>query len=283
MEIINSVSLFLNKRREIDGKPNVKIGLVPTMGALHEGHMSLVRQAKEENDLVICSLFVNPTQFDKAEDLEKYPRDLIKDAALLEQNGVDILFAPNADEVYGEPTFLKFNFGELEKVMEGQFRDGHFNGVATIVSKLFNYVRPSKAYFGQKDLQQVAVIKDLVKSLSFNLDVVRCPIVRDQYGLALSSRNERLSAEEKNIALILSETIFAVKDRICSGASVSDALKEGNELYQSKLGEKPEYLELVYADSLQSFDEVKTEKELAVCIAGYVGPVRLIDNVVFEL
>lgn len=281
MKIYTSIADFKNERAIIDRERN--IGFVPTMGALHQGHLSLIAAAKIENDLVICSVFVNPTQFDNNSDLDKYPRTLEADAELLEIAGVDILLAPNKEEVYGEEYFLNFNFGKLETVMEGAFRDGHFNGVATIVSKLFNYVNPSKAYFGQKDLQQVAVIKDLVKALSFDLEVVRCPIVRDENGLALSSRNMRLSTEERIQALTLNQSIELVQDQILQKIRSEVAVKKGVEYFEGQLGYKPEYLEVAFADTLQPFDDNDYTKELAVCIAAPLGPVRLIDNVVFEV
>lgn len=281
MKIYNTIESFKAARKAFDIEPNTKVGFVPTMGALHEGHLSLIKAAKAENDLVICSVFVNPTQFDNPLDLEKYPRTLESDAKLLEEAGVDILFAPNKEEVYDETYFLNFNFGKLEQVLEGACREGHFNGVATIVSKLFHYVKPNKAYFGQKDLQQVAVIKDLVKALSFDLEVVRCPIVRDENGLALSSRNMRLSTDEKIQALTLNETIELVKSEICNGTNTLESIEKGVHYFESKLNYKPEYLEVVFADTLQTYQDDKTDQELAVCIAAPLGPVRLIDNVVF--
>jgi len=283
MYLSHSISDFKTYRSKIDLLPNFNIGFIPTMGALHEGHASLIRQAKEENDLVIVSVFVNPTQFDKEEDLEKYPRNLEKDADLLQSLGVDVLFAPNKEEMYENDFFLRFNFGHLESSLEGAFRDSHFNGVATIVSKLFNIVRPHKSYFGQKDLQQVAIIKDLVNALNFNLEVVRCPIVRDSHGLALSSRNERLSKDEKKQALILSKTINLVKDSILNGEKVKEAIKNAKNLFKQTIGENPEYLEVVLADSLVPYHDDPTEQELAVCIASPLGAVRLIDNCVFFL
>ena len=283
MYLSHSLSDFKTYRSKIDLLPNFSIGFIPTMGALHEGHTSLIRQAKEENDLVIVSVFVNPTQFDKEEDLEKYPRNLEKDADLLQDLGVDVLFSPNKDEMYEKDFFLRFNFGDLESGLEGAFRDSHFNGVATIVSKLFNIVRPHKAYFGQKDLQQVAIIKDLVNALNFNLEIVRCPIVRDSHGLALSSRNERLSEDEKKQALILSKTIDLVRNSILNGEKVKEAIKNAKNLFKQTIGENPEYLEVVLADSLVPYNNESTEQELAVCIASPLGPVRLIDNCVFFL
>lgn len=280
MEIVTSVSELIKIRK--NHAPSLSIGFVPTMGALHQGHISLIERAKQETAFVICSIFVNPTQFGNAEDLEKYPRNLDQDAQLLKDNGADLLFAPDADDVYGQSSFLNFHFGHLEQVMEGKFRAGHFNGVATVVSKLFHYTSPNRAYFGQKDLQQVAVIKDLVTALSFDLEVVRCPIVRSSDGLALSSRNERLSASEKQHALTLSQSIFKVRDALLNGKTSTESLEIGNTHYESQLGNSPEYLELVYADSLLPYDDQPTASDLAVCIAGSVGPVRLIDNEVFN-
>src|SRR5574344_605080 len=189
---------------------NKTIGLVPTMGALHNGHASLIKRARQENDCVVCSVFVNPIQFNNKEDLEKYPRDLEKDKALLESNGCDVVFTPNAKEVYATAPTERFTFGDLEKVMEGKQRPGHFNGVATIVSRLFTWVRPQRAYFGEKDFQQIAIIKNMVSQINSPVQIVACPIVRQEDGLAISSRNVRLSEQARALApkihLILSKS-----------------------------------------------------------------------------
>ena len=193
-------------------KEEKQIGLVPTMGALHEGHASLVRRAVAENDVVVVSDFVNPTQFNDQNDLLKYPRTLEADCALLEKEGAYIVFAPSVQEVYPEPDTRQFSYAPLDTVMEGKFRPGHFNGVCQVVSKLFMMVEPHRAYFGEKDFQQLAIIREMVKQMKFPLQIVGCPIVRESVGLALSSRNARLSAVERKQALCISKTLFASVD-----------------------------------------------------------------------
>src|SRR5690554_1193475 len=186
-------------------RKNGSVGLIPTMGALHNGHLSLVNEAVRENPVVVVSIFVNPTQFNDPNDLRRYPRNLDADLKMLEPTGCDLVFAPEAEEIYPEPDSYreKFDFGQLEKVMEGKHRPGHFNGVAQVVSKLFHIVEPNKAYFGLKDFQQLAIIKKMVQMLKMPVEIVPCPIIREESGLAMSSRNELLSAEErKNAALI---------------------------------------------------------------------------------
>ena len=186
----------------------LKVGLVPTMGALHDGHLTLVRKCKVNNDLCVVSVFVNPTQFNNPEDLEKYPRTPEQDACLLKSAGCDIMFMPAVEEIYPEPDTRVFDFGMLDKVMEGAMRPGHFNGVAQIVSKLFDMVDPDVAYFGEKDFQQVAIIRDMVKQLNYKLDIIQVPIVREESGLAMSSRNMRLSDDEKREAENISQALF---------------------------------------------------------------------------
>ncbi|MFT7247810.1 MAG: pantoate--beta-alanine ligase, partial [Arcticibacterium sp.] len=199
MKIFHTISEtkdFIKAKR----KEDLSIGFVATMGALHEGHVSLVNKARQDNDIVLCSIFVNPTQFDNQEDLKKYPRTLETDTALLKKADCDIIFAPSSDEMYNAVPKLKLDFGNLEHVMEGEFRPGHFNGVATVVSKLFHIVNPDRAYFGLKDLQQVAILNRLVKDLSFDLELISCPIIRERDGLAMSSRNTRLSPKARSLA-----------------------------------------------------------------------------------
>jgi pantoate--beta-alanine ligase len=199
MLIFNTISEIQHylKTQQRAGK---KIGFVPTMGALHAGHISLIERAKTENDLVVCSIFVNPTQFNNPDDLKKYPRTLELDCKLLLSSGCDVVFAPSAEEMYPNLPHLRIDFGTFETVMEGKFRPGHFSGVGIVVSKLFNIVKPVKAYFGQKDLQQVAVIRRMVEELSFDLEIIPCPTWRETDGLAMSSRNSRLSAEARTLA-----------------------------------------------------------------------------------
>ncbi|MEG2514353.1 MAG: pantoate--beta-alanine ligase, partial [Bacteroidaceae bacterium] len=185
-----------------------KIGLVPTMGALHNGHASLVKRSVKGNDITVVSVFVNPTQFNDKTDLIKYPRTLEADSKLLEEAGASFVFAPSVEEMYPQEDTRIFSFAPLDTVMEGAFRPGHFNGVAQIVSKLFDAVKPHRAYFGEKDFQQLAIIREMVKQLGFNIEIVGCPIVREEDGLALSSRNARLTADERKIALKISQTLF---------------------------------------------------------------------------
>ena len=185
------------------------VGLVPTMGALHAGHASLVKRSVAENDATVVSIFVNPTQFNDKNDLAKYPRTLEADCRLLEQCGATFAFAPSVDEIYPEPDTRHFSYAPLDTVMEGAFRPGHFNGVCQIVSKLFDMVKPDRAYFGEKDFQQLAIIREMVRQMKFPLEIVGCPIVREADGLALSSRNQRLSADERQTALKISQTLFA--------------------------------------------------------------------------
>ena len=189
-----------------------KIGFVPTMGALHQGHISLVNQAVSENKTTVVSIFVNPTQFNDPKDLELYPRTLENDLKLLEPTGCAIVFAPNEKEVYPEPDLRKFNFGKLETVMEGKHRPGHFNGVAQVVSRLLVVVKPDKAYFGLKDLQQLAIVKSMVKQLQLPVEIVPCAIIREKSGLAMSSRNELLTDEQRKNASVISETLFKAKE-----------------------------------------------------------------------
>ncbi len=251
------------------------------MGALHEGHLALIRKAKAENDATVCSIFVNPLQFNNREDFLKYPAVLEKDVQLLEQEGCDLLFAPSASEMYPSEPKLKFDFGHLEQVMEGAFRPGHFNGVAVVVSKLFHLVHPTVAYFGQKDLQQTLVVKQLVEDLSFPLSVLVCDTVREQDGLAMSSRNVRLTGSQREKAPILYETLCVVKDKIASGGSIPVILEEAKVSLSREADVKLEYLTAVDGDTLQPIGEAFTG-QVAICIAAYFGSVRLIDNVVFK-
>jgi pantoate--beta-alanine ligase len=262
-------------------KQGKSIGFVPTMGALHAGHISLILVSKGQNDITVVSIFVNPTQFNNKEDLAKYPRTLDTDLAILEKNGCDIVFIPDEKEMYPEPDLRVFSFGNLDKVMEGKFRPGHFNGVAQVVSKLFDIITPHRAYFGMKDFQQLAIIKKLVADCDYPVDIVPCPIVREADGLAMSSRNVRLSAEERNHAALISKTLFKAAR---TGTSVSPArLKKA---VMDTINKDPflevEYFEIVDDTSLQP---VKTWEKPCVnvgCIAVHAGKVRLIDNITFN-
>lgn len=259
------------------------IGLVPTMGALHEGHLTLIKKCLSENDITVVSIFVNPTQFNNAEDLIKYPRNLAKDAQLLEQVGVDIVFAPSTEEMYDAEELnsrFAFDFNGLDTVMEGAMRPGHFNGVVQIVSRLFHLVTPNKAYFGEKDFQQLAIIRHMTYHSSMsstfdNLTIVGCPIVRETSGLALSSRNERISEQQKNIATNIYKTLNLSKDW-ANTCSVKEVEQKVIHTINSIEGLDVEYYCIVDKDSLQA---TNTFHNAIGCITVYCGDVRLIDNI----
>lgn len=256
-------------------------GFVPTMGALHQGHLSLVKQAVAENKVVVVSIFVNPTQFNDPKDLERYPRTLEADLALLEPTGCSIVFAPAVHEIYPEKDTRKFNFGDLEKVMEGRFRPGHFNGVAQVVSRLFEMVKPAKAYFGLKDFQQLAIIKNMVKQLQLPVEIVPCAIVREPGGLAMSSRNELLTSEQRENAVAISKTLFKAKE-----LRGQKNVRELAEWVISEVNNNPflevEYFEIVDDEQLQPVKSWDDNSIKVGCIAVYCGKIRLIDNIVFN-
>lgn len=251
------------------------IGLLPTMGALHEGHLSLAKRAKEENDVLICSVFVNPIQFNNKEDLEKYPRDLEADVALLDSIGCDVVFAPSAEEVYAEEPTEKYSFGALEQVLEGPQRPGHFNGVATIVHKLFKWARPDRAYFGEKDYQQIAIVKDLVRQFSIPVQIVECPIYRDADGLATSSRNRRLSAKARKIAPKIHE-ILLKSATLAKDMSYSQIKSYVEGEFAMRNDFELEYFEVVDAKTLQPIRR-PSENGAVGCVAVWLDGVRLID------
>lgn len=259
----------------------LSVGFVPTMGALHQGHLSLIERAKSENDLTVCSIFVNPTQFNNADDLKHYPRMPERDLDMLRAAGCDAVFMPDEAVMYPVPPQMRLNFGFLEEVMEGAHRPGHFNGVGLVVSKLFHMVQPDRAYFGQKDLQQFLIIKRLVTDLSFPVQLVCCPVVREADGLAMSSRNMRLSPKARQQAPALYRTLEEAKKRILNGENPQ---KVCTELAQ-KLNESGwfhvEYLSFVDAENLGEVRLPKNGEIYALCIAAFLDGVRLIDNVVF--
>ena len=259
------------------------IGLVPTMGALHAGHASLVKRAVNENNVCFVSVFVNPTQFNNKEDLAKYPRNIQRDAELLETIGADFVFAPTPEEMYSAQemnTTFQFDFAGLDQVMEGKMRPGHFNGVVQVVSRLFYLVQPDKAYFGEKDFQQLAIIHHMVEHSSLagtfgNLQIIDCPIVREASGLALSSRNERLSESEKKTALAISKTLFASLEWAKS-ATVAEVQQRVIDTINAVEGLEVEYYEIVDQTTLLPTD---TFDHAIGCITVYCGPVRLVDNI----
>ena len=254
------------------------IGFVPTMGALHEGHITLIRQAAAENDFVVVSIFVNPIQFNNQEDLAKYPRTLEADVQKLEETGCKLVFAPSADEMYPEPDLTEFDFGQLDKVMEGKFRPGHFKGVAIVVKKLFEIVTPTKAYFGEKDFQQLAIIKKMVSMLKMSLEIVACPIIREPDGLAMSSRNARLTAEERFEAPVIYKALSGIKENY--SWFIPDGVKQ---LVKGEIQESPyfriEYVEVADTLTLQPLDDWQDAEHAVICVAVYIGQVRLIDNI----
>lgn len=269
----NSLSLTLNELR----KSGKSIGFVPTMGALHDGHISLVKKAKEENDVVIISIFVNPTQFNNKSDLEKYPRIPEKDVPMLKQAGGDILFMPDEKEMYPEGTVSSsksLQLGSLGEVMEAAHRPGHFDGVITVVRKLFEIVGTCKAYFGQKDFQQLAVVRFLVKYENLPAEIISCPIVREADGLAMSSRNMRLTPEQRKSATVLSKALFAVQHE-WKNKSIEELHQLVTAIINEEPGVKLEYFEIADRDTLMP---VKEKKNAVACVAAYVGEVRLIDN-----
>ena len=261
-----------------DGK---KVGLVPTMGALHEGHASLVRKSVKENDVTVVSVFVNPTQFNDKNDLKNYPRTLDADCALLESVGADIVFAPSVEEIYPEEDTRVFDFSPLDKVMEGKYRPGHFNGVAQIVSKLFDMVEPDRAYFGEKDFQQLAIIRELVAQEGYNIDIRPCPIVREKDGLALSSRNRLLSDEERVHALHISKTLFESRE-FAELHSVAETISFVENSINSEGYLRLEYFEIVDGYTLQPIKNWADTDYAVGCITVFCGNVRLIDNIKYK-
>jgi pantoate--beta-alanine ligase len=280
MKIIQTVSQLEVLLQQYRGEGKT-IGFVPTMGALHTGHQRLVELCASENDVCVVSIFVNPTQFNNKEDLQRYPRTLDADSELLLKADTDVLFAPSVEEVYPEPDNRIFDFGLLDKVMEGHFRPGHFNGVAQVVSKLFAYTKPDRAYFGEKDFQQLAIIQAMVKQLQLPLQIVPVPIVREPSGLAMSSRNQLLSEQQRseaaNIYRVLSESKLSVESSTPAEVIrwVVDRISEVEEL-------EVEYFEIVDGESLQPILSWGVAESVVGCIAVFCGSVRLIDNIRYK-
>lgn len=277
MKVFNFI---VDIQRFVEEKRNegLKIGFVPTMGALHEGHLSLINRAKKENDIVVCSVFVNPIQFNNPADLEKYPRTPEKDIEKLEQAGCDAVLMPSVEEMYPEKVEDHYDFGNLERVMEGACRPGHFNGVAIVVRKLFEIVTPNRAYFGEKDFQQLAIINKMVRDLNMNLEIVPCPIVRENDGLAMSSRNVRLNEKERAIAPKIFATLndaISKKDSMSPAEMKSYALAKYSEIKEFDV----EYVEITDEINLKSIENWNECEHARIFVALQLGPVRLIDNV----
>ncbi len=281
MEIFKQIAplkSFLKEQRLL----RKTIGLVPTMGALHAGHVALIQECKANNQITVCSIYINPTQFNNAVDLQKYPRTFELDSALLEKTGCDVIFCPDNEEMYGNPSTLKFDFGFLDKVMEGEFRPGHFSGVALVVAKLFNIVEPDQAYFGQKDWQQFAVIKQLTEELCFRLKLQSVPTLREHDGLAMSSRNLRLNTIQRLQATVFYKALFAAKSMFRDGASISKIKVVVKEMVEAEPEVRLEYFEVADSTNLKALDNVEQADKPILCIAGYVGDVRLIDNMFLD-
>lgn len=277
MKVISSIEEIKKIKRY-----NISIGFVPTMGYLHEGHISLIKKAREENDIVITSIFVNPTQFGPNEDFEKYPRDESRDLQKCEENGCDIVFLPQVDEMYPD-SFLTFvQVEELGKGLCGKSRPTHFRGVTTVLTKLFNIVKPDRAYFGQKDAQQLVIVKKMVEDLNMDVEIIGCPIVREADGLAISSRNTYLSPEERNDALFLNKSLKLAKNLIKNGEkNISIIKNEMKETILSGNNNSIDYIEFVDTKTLNPVSEIKDKVLIAIAVK--VGKTRLIDNIVVEL
>jgi len=277
VKVIKSVDSLQN---ELKYKVGFVIGFVPTMGYLHQGHISLIEQCVHENDITIVSIFVNPKQFNDSDDLKNYPRNIRKDVALLEKSGVDLVFIPPVKEIYPDSEEEYFSFGHLEEIMEGKYRPGHFNGVAQVVSRLFKIVKPSKAYFGLKDFQQLAIIKKLVQILDMHIDIIPCPIVREKDGLAMSSRNVLLKNEERKSASRISQTLFESRN-----FAKNHSVEETKNWVVNTVNKDPnlevEYFEIVDDTELLQIQNWDDKTQSVGCIAVKTGNVRLIDNILF--
>jgi pantoate--beta-alanine ligase len=281
MEIFKQIAplrTFLDRVR----KSEKSIGLVPTMGALHRGHISLIQTAKSQNAVTVATIYVNPTQFNNPNDLQKYPKTPEMDMEMLQEAGCDVVFIPEDPEMYAEKPLLKFDFGHLDKVMEGKFRPGHFSGVALVVSKFFNIVQPKRAYFGQKDWQQFAVIRQLVGELKFNIELYSVPILRETDGLAMSSRNLRLSHAQRSNAVVFHQALVMAKNALTAGRDLETVKKAVFDMVNSKPEIRLEYFELADSRNLTILDTVDKGVLPILCIAGFAGEIRLIDNMFLD-
>ncbi len=280
MLVIQKIS-ELKARLDQERAQGRTIGLVPTMGALHEGHASLVARSAQENDVTVVSVFLNPTQFNDKKDLERYPRTLEADCRLIEEYGGQIVFAPTVEEVYPQPDTRVFSYPPTDSVMEGAFRPGHFNGVCQIVSKLFSYVEPHRAYFGEKDYQQICVIRRMVEDLKFNLEIVPCPVIREESGLAMSSRNTLLSDEERTLAAHIYRVLQESK-------SLHKSVAQTQEFVVTALNAIPglevEYFSIVDGKTLADITDWNEAETVVGCITVFCGstPIRLIDHIRYK-
>lgn len=280
MELVHAVADLkqLVERKKSEG---LSVGFVPTMGALHEGHLSLVAEASKASGYVVVSIFVNPTQFNDKKDLERYPRNLGLDMELLKSTSCDLVFAPGVDEMYPVEDTRLFNFGSLETVMEGKHRPGHFNGVAQVVSKLFDMVQPDFAFFGEKDFQQLAIIKAMSRQLNLDVKIVPCKTVREPNGLAMSSRNQLLSDAQRESAALISETLFGAQEKM-DKMPVAELKQWVMDTINKDENLEIEYFDIVNSDTLQSVNSWDEKVNKTGCIAVHCGRIRLIDNVTFS-
>lgn len=279
MKTISSPHKFQAKMEQLRRAGN-KIGFVPTMGALHEGHLSLIRKARKENDIVAASIFVNPLQFGPKEDFKKYPRVLSHDSALLKKEGTDYLFYPSPESMYPAGAVTSVEVDKLSEGLCGKFRPGHFRGVTTVVSKLFNIVKPHRVYFGAKDYQQATIIHKMIVDLNFDIEFNLCPTVREKDGLAMSSRNRYLSPEDRGRALAVSQALFEIRDRVHSGGRNLKAIKKAALRKLSSYADRVDYLEIVDPVNLEVLK--KFQPKMVALAACYVGKTRLIDNVIIS-
>ena len=258
------------------------IGFVPTMGALHPGHLSLLKKCREVCKISVCSIFVNPTQFNNPEDFKKYPKTIEKDILLLEENGCDILFLPDEKEIYPDESVRKkhFDLGYLETILEGKFRSGHFQGVCLVVEKLLNIVEPDFLFLGQKDFQQCMVIKRLIELMDKNIQLIICPILREESGLAMSSRNLRLNSTERKTAAELHQALVSIKNNLNENNFLALKNKVAKDL--ENIGFKVEYLELAKINNLELVPDFKNKQELIILVAAFLNDVRLIDNLLIN-
>ena len=282
MEIFREISPLKAFLRDVRAQGR-SIGLVPTMGALHEGHLALLKASANENSITICSIYVNPAQFNNPVDLEKYPRTLESDIEILKKVGCDALFYPDNIEMYPSEPSISFDFGPLDKVLEGAFRPGHFSGVALVVSKFFNIVLPDQVYFGQKDWQQFLVVKRLADELMFGLTLRCIPTAREADGLAQSSRNKRLSDAQRAQATLLYRALTEAAQALIAKVALEDVKKKVQEMFARQTGIRLEYFELVNSTNLNTLRGVEGADRPMLCIAGYIGDVRLIDNMFLDL
>ncbi|MEO5570058.1 MAG: pantoate--beta-alanine ligase [Bacteroidia bacterium] len=281
MKIFTTIKEIQSELQQLHIAKNT-VGFVPTMGALHEGHLELIRRSVRENSITVSSIFVNPTQFNNSDDLAKYPRTEKIDSGMLEKNNCDIVFIPSVDEMYPSKDLLEINFGVMETVMEGAFRPGHFKGVATVVKKLFDIVQPDIAYFGEKDFQQLTIIRSLVKQLNLKIKITGCKTVREKDGLAMSSRNIHLTEGERKNASVIHQALLAAKDSYLKNIALSEIKKNVSDEIEKTNLFRVQYFEIVNGETLEPIEKTSYSISAQACIAILTSKTRLIDNIAFN-